>query len=64
MNPSSELSAAPPQQQTTKIGLITDPHHGLAPDADKRLDAFMEAVADRKPDFVMQMGDFCHPPRA
>ena len=47
-----------------KIGLIADPHHGLAPDAEMRLDAFMAAVADRKPDMLIQMGDFCHPPRA
>jgi hypothetical protein len=46
------------------IGLIADPHHGLAPDAQKRLDAFMAEVARRKPDFIMQLGDFCHPPRA
>ncbi|VTS02825.1 Uncharacterized protein OS=Maribacter sp. (strain HTCC2170 / KCCM 42371) GN=FB2170_02085 PE=4 SV=1: Metallophos_2 [Gemmata massiliana] len=66
--------SAPAPQQTdqptqtavrpTTIGLIADPHHGLAPDADKRLGAFMAEVTDRKPDFIMQLGDFCHPARA
>jgi hypothetical protein len=54
----------PLPRSTCTIGLIADPHHGLAPDADVRLDAFMAAVHDRKPDLLIQMGDFCHPPRA
>ena len=58
------LPIAPPPRPVTTIGLIADPHHGLAPDAAARLDTFMAAVADRKPDLVMQLGDFCHPPRA
>lgn len=58
-------AAAPtPPRPVTTIGLIADPHHGLAPDAATRLDAFMAAVDRRKPDFIMQLGDFCHPPRA
>ncbi|XAM01430.1 metallophosphoesterase [Phycisphaeraceae bacterium D3-23] len=45
------------------IGLITDLHHGnLTPDADERLDAFLQHVADRGDvDLLMQLGDFCHP---
>jgi hypothetical protein len=54
----------PDLRPTCTIGLIADPHHGLAPDAAARLDAFMAAVHDRKPDLLLQMGDFCHPPRA
>lgn len=39
--------------------MITDLHHGLAPDAMPRLSAFVEAVEKRPHlDFVMQMGDF------
>ena len=41
------------------FGLIADVHHGLAPTAMSRLEAFMEAVDKRKPDFVLQLGDFC-----
>jgi len=44
-----------------KFAVITDLHHGLAPDALSRLDAFVKAVKQRKGlDFVMQMGDFCY----
>ena len=45
------------------IGLITDLHHGnLVPDADQRLDVFLQAVADRGGvDMLVQLGDFCHP---
>ena len=49
---------------TCTLGLIADPHHGLAPDAQTRLDSFMAAVDKRKPDLLLQLGDFCHPPRA
>jgi hypothetical protein len=55
---------APPPRRVVTVGLIADPHHGLAPDAARRLDAFLAAAAARRPDFVMQLGDFCHPPRA
>ncbi|MBK7931745.1 MAG: metallophosphoesterase [Bryobacterales bacterium] len=51
-------SAAP---QAVRFGLIADVHYGLMPDAERRLDAFAEACASRSLDFVMQMGDFCHP---
>lgn len=48
--------------RTVRAAVITDLHHGLAPDAAARFDAFLEAVRKRKGlDFVMQMGDFCHP---
>jgi len=44
-----------------KLAVITDLHHGLAPDAQARLKAFVEAVKRRKGlDAVLQMGDFCY----
>lgn len=44
-----------------RFAVITDLHHGLAPDALSRLQAFVDAVKKRKNlDFVMQMGDFCY----
>jgi predicted phosphodiesterase len=44
-----------------KIGMITDLHHGLAPDALDRLGAFADAVKKRGDlDLIMQMGDFCY----
>lgn len=42
-----------------RFAIVTDLHHGLAPDAQSRLGAFVEAVKRRNGlDFVMQMGDF------
>ncbi len=51
-----------PGRRAFKMAVITDLHHGLAPDAESRLGAFVEAVHKRKDiDLVLQMGDFCHP---
>lgn len=50
-----------PRARALKIAVITDLHHGLAPDAESRLAAFVEEVHRRKDiDLVLQMGDFCH----
>ncbi len=50
-----------PRPKSLRIAVITDLHHGLAPDAKMRLQAFVEAVHKRKHfDFVIQMGDFCY----
>jgi len=44
-----------------KMAVITDLHHGLAPDATMRLEKFVEEVHKRKGlDLVLQMGDFCY----
>ena len=40
------------------LGVIADLHHGLAPRAMERLETFMRAVAERKPDAILQLGDF------
>lgn len=45
-----------------RFGVIADVHHGLAPDASERLSAFLDAaIADGRLDFIVQLGDFCHP---
>jgi len=56
-------AAADAAARPLTIGLITDLHHGnLTPDADARLDVFLQAVADRGDvDMLIQLGDFCHP---
>ncbi|MEM0925715.1 MAG: metallophosphoesterase [Planctomycetota bacterium] len=41
-----------------KMGLISDLHFGLAPDALSRLEAFMQRVDEVKPDSILQLGDF------
>lgn len=44
-----------------RLALITDLHHGLAPDALTRFDAFLAAIAEhRELDAVWQLGDFCY----
>jgi predicted phosphodiesterase len=44
-----------------RLAVITDLHHGLAPDALSRLDAFAKAVLARGHlDAVVQMGDYCY----
>ena len=45
-----------------RIGIITDLHQGYAPDALGRLQAFMAAMQRARPDFIIEMGDFCNRP--
>lgn len=42
-----------------RFGMIADLHHGLAPTALTRLEAFVDAANARELDFVIQLGDFC-----
>ena len=45
----------------TRFAVITDLHHGLAPDSLGRLRSFVGAVrASPKVDAVLQLGDFCY----
>lgn len=43
-----------------RLAVITDLHHGLAPDALDRLKAFLTAARSRRFDAMLQMGDFCY----
>ena len=45
-------------RKSTKMGLLADLHHGLAKSAMKRLDQFMKQVDEKKPDLLLQLGDF------
>lgn len=45
----------------TTLGIIADTHQDIIHDAEQRLAAFMEEVAVGKPDFILQLGDFCEP---
>ena len=49
------------KKKALKVGWITDVHHGYCVDADKRLSAFINEAGQRKLDFIIQGGDFCHP---
>jgi len=54
-------AVAAPASKPLAFAAIADVHHGLMPDAHARLERFFEAVQQRQPDFVVQLGDFCHP---
>ena len=45
--------------QAIRFGMIADLHQDVIPDGEKRLEKFLEAAAERKVDFIIQMGDFC-----
>ncbi len=51
-------------QRPVKLAVISDLHHGLAPDAMDRLNAFVSATKERhrkdKLDAILQLGDFCY----
>lgn len=44
-----------------RIGLFGDIHLDLMPDGERRLKAFMDEMNQLKPDFIIQLGDFCSP---
>lgn len=59
---SLQLSGLQRPGKTVRAAVITDLHHGLAPDAMERFDSFLKATRLRRNlDFALQMGDFCHP---
>jgi predicted phosphodiesterase len=43
-----------------RLAVITDLHHGLAPDALDRFRAFLAAASRGRFDAMLQMGDFCY----
>lgn len=54
----SEISPGPGSPLT--FGFITDVHHGThGKDQQARLRAFIDAAIARRPDFIIQGGDFC-----
>jgi hypothetical protein len=62
--PTTLLSFTPTVLSETKskkltFGIVTDVHKDLMPDADARLEKFIDEAMDRKVDFIIQMGDFC-----
>lgn len=44
-----------------RIGMISDVHQDVMHDGIKRLGAFLDAMREAKPDFIVQLGDFCKP---
>jgi 3',5'-cyclic AMP phosphodiesterase CpdA len=52
----------PPAPITFAVG--TDIHKDIMHDADQRLQAFVDAAARAKVDFIVELGDFCQPKKA
>lgn len=49
------------KKASVSFGVITDLHHDIMHDGRERLEAFIQAMNDSKPDFIIQLGDFCVP---
>ena len=47
-----------------RFGMCADVHQDVMHDADKRLGAYLKAMAEKHAHFVVQMGDFCQPKEA
>lgn len=43
------------------FGIVADVHHGMIPDTHERLEQFMVEASTKDLDFIIQLGDFCHP---
>jgi len=46
---------------TARIGICTDLHQDIIYDAPRRIQAFIDEMIVLKPDFIIQLGDFCTP---
>lgn len=44
-----------------KFAVISDLHYDLMHDSDRRANVFVDAMKEERPDFVIQLGDFCMP---
>lgn len=44
-----------------RLGAIADLHHDIMHDGSERLDVFLGAMALKKPDAIIQLGDFAYP---
>jgi len=42
-----------------KFGVITDLHYDLMHDSDRRAQLFIDTMVKERPDFIIQLGDFC-----
>jgi predicted phosphodiesterase len=57
----SSLNMQPRKKPVLKIGICADIHLDVMPDGERRLKAFIDEMNVVKPDFIIQMGDFCSP---
>lgn len=59
--PAKLFSALHCSGKPIRLGVIADLHGGFAVDAETRLDAFLEAMAGKDCDALIQLGDFAYP---
>jgi len=59
--PKPGFSATAKKDVVARIGVCTDLHQDIIYDAPRRLQAFINEMNQLKPDFIIQMGDFCTP---
>lgn len=53
------LSVSIEGQEVVRFGVCTDLHKDIMPDADQRLEVFVDEMNRINPDFIIQLGDFC-----
>lgn len=49
------------RDSTIRFGVIADVHQDIMHDGEARIGAFVDAMREAEPDFVLQLGDFCVP---
>ena len=49
------------ENRLVRFGVMTDVHKDVIHDADQRLEVFINRMTQLRPDFVIQLGDFCIP---
>ena len=59
--PKMAAAAVARLEKPVRIGLIADLHHDVMHDGVARTGAFVKAMAARRPDAIMQIGDFAYP---
>ncbi|MBO0991503.1 metallophosphoesterase family protein [Bacillus sp. SD088] len=47
--------------QPVRFGIFTDLHHDVMHDGQERLKTFIDRMNEEDVDFIIQLGDFCHP---
>lgn len=48
-------------REKLKFGIISDTHPDMLPDSRRRLRKFIQAAIKHEAEFIIQLGDFCHP---
>ena len=59
--PCTATSALKALDRPIKLGIITDLHQDIMHDGPARLKVFLDAMADEKPNALLQLGDFAYP---